>query len=99
MGEKTWNPGFGIMQAEKIHGSMSILITQQLSPSTEALAQRFSELVQTKNRYSGSWVLPTAKFKRFQAISACYFGQGCIKLLDFSLSSIGWRRGLGRGGA
>src|SRR6266571_516985 len=25
--------------------------------------------------------------------------QGCIKLLDFSLSSIGWRRGLGRGGA
>src|SRR5258708_5468213 len=26
-------------------------------------------------------------------------GQGCIKLLDFSLSSIGWRRGLGRGGA
>ena len=23
---------------------------------------------------------------------------GCIKLLDFSLSSIGWRRGLGRGG-
>src|SRR5712692_2322811 len=27
------------------------------------------------------------------------FGQGCIKLLDFSLSSIRWRRGLGRGGA
>src|SRR5258708_30576724 len=27
------------------------------------------------------------------------FWQGCIKLLDFSLSSIGWRRGLGRGGA
>src|SRR6266581_3284110 len=26
-------------------------------------------------------------------------GQGGIKLLDFSLSSIGWRRGLGRGGA
>src|SRR5437899_7687892 len=26
-------------------------------------------------------------------------GQGCIKLRDFSLSSIGWRRGLGRGGA
>src|SRR5260370_18925594 len=28
-------------------------------------------------------------------------GQGCLKLLDFSLSfsSIGWRRGLGRGGA
>jgi hypothetical protein len=25
--------------------------------------------------------------------------QGCIKLLDFSLSSIGWRRGLGREGA
>src|SRR6266702_2282382 len=25
--------------------------------------------------------------------------QGCVKLLDFSLSSIGWRRGLGRGGA
>src|SRR5438445_886645 len=25
--------------------------------------------------------------------------QGCIKLLDFSLSSIGWRRGPGRGGA
>src|SRR5713226_5775722 len=25
--------------------------------------------------------------------------QGCIKLLDFSLCSIGWRRGLGRGGA
>jgi hypothetical protein len=25
--------------------------------------------------------------------------RGCIKLLDFSLSSIGWRRGLGRGGA
>src|SRR5712692_8630009 len=25
--------------------------------------------------------------------------QGCIKLLDFSLSSIGWRRGVGRGGA
>jgi hypothetical protein len=25
--------------------------------------------------------------------------QGRIKLLDFSLSSIGWRRGLGRGGA
>src|SRR5712664_3420392 len=25
--------------------------------------------------------------------------QGGIKLLDFSLSSIGWRRGLGRGGA
>jgi hypothetical protein len=25
--------------------------------------------------------------------------QGCIKLLDFSLSAIGWRRGLGRGGA
>ena len=25
--------------------------------------------------------------------------QGCIKLLDFSLSSIGWRRGLGRGGS
>jgi hypothetical protein len=25
--------------------------------------------------------------------------QGCIKRLDFSLSSIGWRRGLGRGGA
>src|SRR6266849_2276275 len=25
--------------------------------------------------------------------------QGCIKLLDFPLSSIGWRRGLGRGGA
>ena len=25
--------------------------------------------------------------------------KGCIKLLDFSLSSIGWRRGLGRGGA
>jgi hypothetical protein len=25
--------------------------------------------------------------------------QGCIQLLDFSLSSIGWRRGLGRGGA
>jgi len=25
--------------------------------------------------------------------------QGCIKLLVFSLSSIGWRRGLGRGGA
>jgi len=25
--------------------------------------------------------------------------QRCIKLLDFSLSSIGWRRGLGRGGA
>src|SRR6266852_5000338 len=24
--------------------------------------------------------------------------QGCIKLLDFSLSSVGWRRGLGRGG-
>jgi hypothetical protein len=24
---------------------------------------------------------------------------GCIKLRDFSLSSIGWRRGLGRGGA
>src|SRR6266702_4363849 len=24
---------------------------------------------------------------------------GCIKLLDFSLCSIGWRRGLGRGGA
>jgi hypothetical protein len=23
--------------------------------------------------------------------------QGCIKLRDFSLSSIGWRRGLGRG--
>src|SRR5260370_28906443 len=26
-------------------------------------------------------------------------GQGGIKLLYFSLSSIGWRRGLGRGGA
>src|SRR3989442_5318202 len=26
-------------------------------------------------------------------------GQGCIKLVDFALSSIGWRRGLGRGGA
>jgi hypothetical protein len=25
--------------------------------------------------------------------------QGCIKLLDFSLASIGWRRGLGRGSA
>src|SRR5258708_11868011 len=25
--------------------------------------------------------------------------QGCIKLLDFSLSFIGWRRGQGRGGA
>src|SRR2546427_4635021 len=25
--------------------------------------------------------------------------EGCIKLLDFSLSSIGWRRGLGRGGS
>ena len=24
---------------------------------------------------------------------------GCIKLLDFSLCSIGWRRGVGRGGA
>src|SRR2546425_8716657 len=29
----------------------------------------------------------------------CLPRQGCIKLLDFSLSSIGWRRGLGRGGA
>jgi hypothetical protein len=27
------------------------------------------------------------------------FRQGCIKLPDFSLFSIGWRRGLGRGGA
>src|SRR5216683_1829392 len=26
-------------------------------------------------------------------------GLGCIQLLDFSLSSFGWRRGLGRGGA
>src|SRR5437899_1099718 len=25
--------------------------------------------------------------------------QGCVKLLDFSLSSFGWRRGQGRGGA
>src|SRR6266849_3096210 len=25
--------------------------------------------------------------------------RGCITLLDFSLSSIGWRRGVGRGGA
>src|SRR5712691_5614458 len=46
----------------------------------------------------------------FISINACaskfngnYFvienGQGCIKLLDFSLSPIGWRRGQGRGGA
>ena len=30
---------------------------------------------------------------------ACGRSKGCIKHLDFSLSSIGWRRGLGRGGA
>src|SRR5712692_7751128 len=40
---------------------------------------------------------PPAKIKRrFGGATA---RQGCIKLLDFSLSSIGWRRGLGRGGA
>src|SRR5207245_692388 len=33
------------------------------------------------------------------ALRAATAGRGCIKLLEFSLSSIGWRRGLGRGGA
>ena len=33
------------------------------------------------------------------AAAEARLSQGCIRLLDFSLSSIGWRRGLGRGGA
>src|SRR5712692_3805857 len=36
----------------------------------------------------------------FKVLSAAIESvQGCVKLLGFSLSSIGWRRGLGRGGA
>ena len=41
------------------------------------------------------WQVLDAQFSMSGASSS----QGCIKLLDFSLSSIGWRRGLGRGGA
>src|SRR5713101_5636682 len=37
--------------------------------------------------------------RRLKLPAARSSGQGCIKLRDFSLSSIGWRRGLGRGGA
>src|SRR5216683_776036 len=36
--------------------------------------------------------------RRLKLPAARSSGQGCIKLRDFSLSSIGWRRGLGRGG-
>src|SRR2546428_2448211 len=37
--------------------------------------------------------------RRLKLPAARSSGRGCIKLRDFSLSSIGWRRGLGRGGA
>src|SRR5207245_4428061 len=49
--------------------------------------------------HSAFCILPSAFLHVLCGFRAFPISQGCIKLLDFSLASIGWRRGLGRGGA
>src|SRR5207245_7595706 len=49
--------------------------------------------------HSAFCILPSSLLPALCGFRAFPISQGCIKLLDFSLSSIGWRRGLGRGGA